>query len=60
MCEYCEDRKKLRQPPNLVQIDEGCLTIEVDKDDYWYQPICFDIELNYCPMCGEKIGCDAS
>jgi len=54
MCKYCEEG-------NEIQLDEDCFirltehTKEVSLYDRMYGWDSYDIDFNYCPMCGRKL-----
>ena len=63
MCEYCEnnqsvfEREKRNDKTRTVDttdavIERGCLHVEVEIG---YALSVFDIPINYCPMCGQKL-----
>lgn len=55
-CEYCEDGKNLfdRGPEHARIVFRNELNIAL----YAYDWVTATIEVNYCPMCGERIGDD--
>lgn len=55
MCEYCEQNKK-----PLFEYYDATVVISNDNqlnitDIYESYYIDYDIEINYCPMCGKKL-----
>jgi len=54
MCEYCDGEKNLSESEVLASVfRNGLLKMSAYGDEY---SSC--IEINYCPMCGVKLGGD--
>lgn len=51
MCEYCEKGKSI-----LHDESYDFLNVFIKNDQLWEKSMDMGIDINYCPMCGRKLG----
>lgn len=56
-CDFCKGKTKLKEGNTTMRIEDGLLYVESVAGDPWYNNS-DEIEINHCPMCGEKLGGD--
>ena len=61
MCKYCEGKYKDKEP--LMYKNNSDYVIKINSCNYLeenrvggYKDSIYGIKLNYCPMCGKKLG----
>lgn len=53
MCKHCEDKKSIAKfiDKNILYVNEGELNVTTEDGR-----ITYSADINYCPMCGRKLG----